>query len=215
VKNVYKLIKVIFVVFVLFFIVIGMFRGIMLNDDGYILEAARRVSLGQIPYRDFHLMYTPGSVLFLGIIFKIFGVSLLVERISMLLVGLIGCYFIVRLLNDYQKNIYLSILGALIYLVWGSLHINFAWPVMFVLPLSFIFLFFFQKAIKLKNNKMFYLSGVLALLILFFKQNFGVGILFVVLFSFVINKINIKNIFAFLGGYCSFVGLWLLYRFGL
>ena len=189
----------------------AMFRGIMLNDDGYILEAARRVSIGQVPYRDFHLMYTPGSVMLLGMFFNIFGVSIFVERVIMLVFGAIGCWFIVLLLNDYYENKFLSIFAALIYLVWGCLHINFAWPVMFVLPISFIFLYVFQKSIELNNNRMFFLSGVLALLILFFKQNFGIGIVLVAFISFILNQVKVKNVMAFLGGYCSAAGIWFLY----
>ena len=203
--------KNVFVVTIVIIVVMGMFRGLMLNDNGYILEAARRVSIGQVPYRDFHFMYTPGSVMLLGIFFKIFGASVFVERIVMLIFGAIGYWLIILLLNDYQKNEFLSTLAALIYLVWGSLHINFAWPVMFVLPISFIFLYIFQKSFELKSNRMFYLSGILALLILFFKQNFGIGIILVVFISFFVNKVKTKNVFAFVGGYCSLAGIWFLY----
>lgn len=56
-------------------------QGIDPFDEGLALQAARRVSLGQVPYRDFLWAYGPADPYLLGGLFKLFGVSLLQWRI--------------------------------------------------------------------------------------------------------------------------------------
>jgi hypothetical protein len=50
-------------------------------DEGLMLQAARRVADGQMPYRDFLCPYGPAQPYLLGALFKAFGVSLLDWRI--------------------------------------------------------------------------------------------------------------------------------------
>src|SRR4051812_38978390 len=50
-------------------------------DEGLMLQAARRVADGQMPYRDFLCPYGPAQPYLLGGLFKAFGVSLLDWRI--------------------------------------------------------------------------------------------------------------------------------------
>ena len=54
-------------------------------DEGIILSDADRILRGQVPYRDFFYLYTPGSYFLLALAFKLFGQSLVVAR-SILLV---------------------------------------------------------------------------------------------------------------------------------
>jgi hypothetical protein len=68
-------------------------------DEGLMLQAARRVADGQMPYRDFLCPYGPAQPYLLGALFKAFGVSMLDWRILRVLtdaaVGLV-VYAIVR-----------------------------------------------------------------------------------------------------------------------
>ena len=50
-------------------------------DEGLVLQAARRVADGELPYRDFQWAYGPADAYLLGGWFKAFGVSLLSWRI--------------------------------------------------------------------------------------------------------------------------------------
>jgi hypothetical protein len=61
-------------------------RGIDPFDEGLTLQAARRVSEGQLPYSDFLWAYGPGHVYLLGGLFKVLGTSLLWWRIIRVLV---------------------------------------------------------------------------------------------------------------------------------
>lgn len=59
-------------------------------DDGVLLYGAERVLAGDIPYRDFYFIYTPGNIYLLAFIFKIFGPSIIIQRI----LNSIICFFI-------------------------------------------------------------------------------------------------------------------------
>jgi hypothetical protein len=56
-------------------------QGIDPFDEGLVLQAARRVAAGQVPYRDFSWAYGPAQPYLLAGLFKIFGVSLLDWRV--------------------------------------------------------------------------------------------------------------------------------------
>jgi 4-amino-4-deoxy-L-arabinose transferase-like glycosyltransferase len=67
-------------------------------DEGIILQGAERVLRGQIPYRDFFMFYTPGSVYLVAGLFKVFGDSFSVARTSIAIVGAV-CTVITYLLS--------------------------------------------------------------------------------------------------------------------
>jgi hypothetical protein len=50
-------------------------------DEGLVLTAAMRVAAGQIPHRDFYAIYGPAQFYVLAGLFKLFGASILVERL--------------------------------------------------------------------------------------------------------------------------------------
>src|SRR6266700_4440362 len=56
-------------------------------DEGILLQGAQRILDGQIPYRDFFSFYTPGSYYFVAALFKAFGDSFVVARLSLALTG--------------------------------------------------------------------------------------------------------------------------------
>src|SRR3990167_8376883 len=69
-------------------------RGFAYYDEGFILHAAQRVLQGEVPYRDFDLIYTPGSVYLTAAAFKLLGESILTGRILMLLVSWLTGYLV-------------------------------------------------------------------------------------------------------------------------
>src|SRR5947207_11166686 len=58
-------------------------------DEGIMLQGAERIMAGQIPYCDFFSFYTPGSYYLLAGLFRVFGDSFAVARISLAVVGAI------------------------------------------------------------------------------------------------------------------------------
>lgn len=70
--------------------------SVSLGDEGLILQGARRVLHGQVPYRDFASIITPGTFYLLAACFRVMGESLLTAR---LLVWLIHCLTMLALLG--------------------------------------------------------------------------------------------------------------------
>jgi hypothetical protein len=56
-------------------------RAIHIYDEGVILTGAMRVNAGDIPHRDFYIMYGPAEFYILSWLFDIFGQSVFVERV--------------------------------------------------------------------------------------------------------------------------------------
>jgi hypothetical protein len=65
---------------------LGMMRHPGVFDEGIILTGALRVGAKQIPHRDFYVLYGPAQFYILAGLFKLFGKSILVERLFDLLV---------------------------------------------------------------------------------------------------------------------------------
>ena len=100
-------------------------------DEGIMLTGAMRVVQGALPHRDFYANYGPGQFFTLAAIFKLFGPSILVERIWDLVVKAgIAC-----LVNVIASNLmgrlfatavtaacilWLAVLGFPSYPVWPS-----------------------------------------------------------------------------------------------
>ena len=61
-------------------------RGVDYFDEGLVLQAARRVADGQVPYRDFLWPYGPTQPYLLGASFDLFGTSLLWWRLARVVV---------------------------------------------------------------------------------------------------------------------------------
>ncbi len=53
--------------------------GIRVSDEGFLVDGAERVLRGQLPMSDF-MSYPPGSYFLLALLFKLFGVNLLISR---------------------------------------------------------------------------------------------------------------------------------------
>jgi len=62
------------------YLFVSMNRTVNTYDEGIILTGAARVLAGAVPHRDFYANYGPGQFLSLALLFKLFGVSVLVER---------------------------------------------------------------------------------------------------------------------------------------
>jgi hypothetical protein len=64
--------------FILFF---GMTLRPNIYDEGIVLTASMRVAAGQLPHRDFYAIYGPAQFYILAGLYRLFGESILVERL--------------------------------------------------------------------------------------------------------------------------------------
>jgi hypothetical protein len=60
---------------------LGMTRRPSIFDEGFVLTAAMRVGAGQIPHRDFYILYGPAQLYLLAGLFRLSGHSIFIERL--------------------------------------------------------------------------------------------------------------------------------------
>ncbi len=65
----------------LLYLALSMNRTVNLTDEGLVLFGAERVLNGDIPHRDFFTLYGPAQFYLLAALYKVFGTSVLVERV--------------------------------------------------------------------------------------------------------------------------------------
>ena len=75
-----------------------------LYDEGLILTGAMRVAAGQIPHRDFYANYGPGQFYTLAGLFKLFGESILVERLYDTFLKALLVTFIYTITSSYSRK---------------------------------------------------------------------------------------------------------------
>ena len=82
-------------------------------DEGIVLRGAERILSGQIPYRDFFTFYTPGSFYLVAALFRIFGDTFAVARISLAAAGAL-CSVITYLLAKRVCSRGISVFAAVL-----------------------------------------------------------------------------------------------------
>lgn len=145
---------------------------IIAADEGYFNLASFRITKGEVPYRDFFLHTPPLSYYLQAYIFRLFGPSFFVGRLTMVIVGI----FIVMLLVSASSRLAAmpySILPGLIFTFWGVSHIpypSFNWygllVALMIIPSAF-------KFIDSSNRRYLVLTGILTALLCLTKQNLG------------------------------------------
>lgn len=88
-------------------------------DEGIVLQGATRILDGQLPYRDFFSFYTPGSFYLVAAIFRIFGNSFVIARVSVAVVGAL-CSVITYLIARRVCPRSISVLAAVLATVTGA-----------------------------------------------------------------------------------------------
>jgi hypothetical protein len=121
----------------------------MHDDEGLYLYSAWRVSLGEIPYRDFFVSQTPFSFYFTGYLFKIFSPDVGWARGICYILFMMIAFFIYLISKDILKlNKYFSLLNAAVFIF--TKNINFLgktfMPDCFMLFWGTIALYFVLKA---------------------------------------------------------------------
>ena len=176
-------------------------HGVITHDEGYILHNAQMTLEGQIPFRDFRFVYTPGSLLLTALSFKLFGVSVLSSRILMLTLSIISTILIYKCVQMPTRNKLYSTIAVLIYVAWGPTHINFSWPVMFVMPFALLACYLALKFLETRNSKYLFFAGFVAFSVFVFKQNFGLAIMLpFIAFFLVKSSREFKYISSFIYG---------------
>lgn len=201
------LVKVVLTLLVISYLAFVHFRGIIFSDEGYILNSAWRMINGQVPYRDFDMVYTPVSFVSVLGAFKLLGVSVFSGRVLMVFFSTITFGVIFKLIRRFSKSFILASLGGLVYLVWGPGQINFPWPTMFAITFGTLATYFLVKREATAVGTV--LAGFFAVTTFLAKQNLGVGLLIADgLLLLVLTRKKLPN---FLIGVMGGLSIWFFY----
>lgn len=172
-------------------------KGLNFRDEGFLLNNAIRILNGEIPYRDFFLTTTPGTYYLQSLVFQLFGIHIILDRILYIVfVGLL--LLIINFLLDNFRASLKALILSLISLV-------------FVTPAAFAFynlegLVFFLLATLLfkhyaKTKLGIFLVGVVLGLLMLFKQSYGVYAMigFLILLAFNLKTFSKQAFYLILG----------------
>ncbi len=187
-------------------------RGVITHDEGYILNSSWKMLSGIMPYRDFHFVYTPGSLFLTTLSFALFGVSILSSRILMLFIAVASIALIYGIIVKATNNRLYAVIAILIFVAWGPTHINFSWPVMYAIFTGLLTSYLLMKFLETRQARFLYFSGISAFLVFVAKQNFGV-VFIAPVFIFFLTKSSrqVKYLLNFLTGYIWGIIGFLLY----
>lgn len=145
------------------------------GDEGLVAQSARRIAQGQIPYRDFFCMATPGSFYWSAGFLAVFGKTFLALRLSALVTFsliLAGATLLLRRLNVRDLQSYLIVLSFLAFSCGYWFVVSHHWVSLACCLLSLALLIQPGEAIE-KMGCSVMLAGVFAALAAFSLQHKG------------------------------------------
>jgi len=177
-----------------------------LYDISYMITNWFRIAEGQLPYRDFILVHNPGSFLWGGLLFRLFGASYFVVISWMCFVNLISVFLISRVLERLNihplfRLILLPLSScALPYSVVASP--NYDADATFAILLSLLFLLSLIKSSR-NTPSIWIFLGVVAVLPFTIKQNYGGAFLLSVVIALVLVRRFLSLTYFLLGSILS------------
>lgn len=185
-------------------------KGLILSDEGYYVHYAQRIADGQIAYKDFLLQYTPGYFYLLALLYKIFGLQILVGRF----LSLFFCLFLLisTLALLYVHKITSPIIHVLVSLTMTALgypllHIPLViWPlVLFAVLLDITYIYWYRY----KKTSYLFILGFLLALSLFFRQHLG-AVYFIIITGLILLNGG-KDLLTRFKSLLIVCGVWLLF----
>lgn len=181
--------KYVYAIFLLIFLYLLFFSIFRINDcdEGYILTASMRISRGEMPYKDFFLHTPPIAYYTVAAAFKIFGQQLIVGRILTAIIGLLIALALYLISGRLMPLAY-ALIPPLIFMFWGTGHVNipsFAW---FGLLFALVAVYFFIRFLETETAWFIFLAGIFASASFMSKQNLGLCALMVFLLFLVIDE---------------------------
>lgn len=169
---------VIFIISLIYYLTYASY-GYSESDWGGIVVAAKLFLNGDIFYKDFSIVYTPGIYLYTALAFKIFGIKLWSALAAWTFIRAINCSLFYLLGRKFFQHKVAVILSLILWIIPGPIHKS------FLIFLGLLHLIIFLKLIN-SNNKVLYLfSGLIAGVSFIFR--------FDLLLSFVITLLLIES----------------------
>ncbi|MBI5044718.1 MAG: hypothetical protein HZC02_02225 [Candidatus Levybacteria bacterium] len=176
--------KLLFLFFAFLYYIFFANKILSLFDEGYFAHLAQRISIGEVPYKDFSLQYGPTYIYLLAGLYKIFGTSLIVGRY----LNIIICVFIVGFVFAILNRIHIGnkkvwILSFLSLISFGYPLINIThliWASVLSVTLS-IYLAICILTSQERKIRLEVLLGISIAVSLSLKQNFGIFLIVAIL----------------------------------
>ncbi len=157
-------------------------------DEGIVLQGAERILRGEVPYRDFFSFYTPGSFYSIAFLFKIFGDSFVVARVSLAVAGAI-CSLVTYLLARRTCSRGISIFAALLATVCGTAFRFLVLHNIYSTLLCSLTLYAAVRLLETERPLWAWNTGSFASLTFLFEQSKGAGLCGGLLLAFFILRV--------------------------
>jgi len=141
-------------------------------DEGVILVGAERVLKGQIPSRDFFTQYTPGQFYMLAAMFKIFGISIIAERMYDIAIKSLISLFVFLIIRMFSSN-KVALVGWAMSLIWIMISAFAAYPVYPSILCIYIGIYFLL--LYMRHDKLCYVifSAISIVSAILFRHDLG------------------------------------------
>ena len=133
------------------YLVLGVTRSLNIYDEGLIVYGAERVLAGDVPYRDFWTVYSPGQFYTLAAIFRLFGVSVMMARIYDTVMRAL-LVLVMFLLARKLAPPALAWGAWILTLLWVGYYEFYGYPTFVALMLSTALPLFLLKAFEQRSN---------------------------------------------------------------
>ena len=141
-------------------------------DEAVILVGADKVLNGQIPHRDFSSEYPPGSFYTLAALFKIFGTSVITERVFDLIIKSLLSLFVFIIIRFLSSN-GPALIGWIMSLIWLQHSSMPAYPVYPAMLFIFISIYLLLNHMKKQKNYYVILCAVSIVFAVLFRHDIG------------------------------------------
>lgn len=141
-------------------------------DEGLAVYGATRILSGDIPYKDFWTLYAPGQFYFLAGIFRLFGTSVVTERMTTVAVeALLAClaYLVARKFTSSKAALTVWLLT----LAWLRVKMPYSCPMTTALLFCMPACLGISNFIFTQRLKWLVLSGIFAGITTLFRQDIG------------------------------------------
>ncbi len=147
---------------------IGANFGLNIYDEGIGIVGAKRILMGEVPYRDFWTIYSPLWYYVLGLWIKLFGSEIFVIRLFTILLNSISISIIYKTIKSQNINPYLGTLAAAMFLSLSPFYGR-------AIPLALLFTFLMiYYLLNKKSNSDYIIIGILNVLLFATRHDFGI-----------------------------------------
>src|ERR1700687_3467662 len=144
-------------------------------DEGIVLTGAERIQRGEVPYRDFFSFYTPGPFYLVAMVFRIFGDSLVVARISLAVAGT-ACSAVTYVLSRRVCPQGVALFAAALTTVAGVPYRFLVLHNWYSTALACLALYSAVRLLETRKTTWAFAMGSLASLTILFEQSKGAGL---------------------------------------